>query len=121
MAGPNDGATNGGATAAGGTGVLVVRNDEKTRYEARLDGVLAGTLSFRTVSGHVTLVHTEVEPAFEGRGVGAALARTALDDARARGLEVRPLCPFVQSFIARHPAYADLVVALPHGGEPATG
>ncbi len=88
--------------------VRVERNDEARRYEARLDGSLAGTLTFRSVAGHLTLVHTEVDPAFEGRGVGGALAASALDDARARGLGVRPLCPFVARYIERHPAYADL-------------
>ncbi len=90
--------------------VRVERDDEARRYEARLDGELAGTLTFRSVAGHLTLVHTEVDPAFEGRGVGAALASNALDDARARGLGVRPLCPFVAAYIGRHPAYADLVI-----------
>jgi predicted GNAT family acetyltransferase len=91
-------------------GVRVERNDEARRYEARLDDELAGTLTFRAVAGHLTLVHTEVDPAFEGRGVGGALASSALDDARARGLGVRPLCPFVARYIERHPGYADLVI-----------
>jgi uncharacterized protein len=37
------------------------------------------------------------------------LARFALDDARARGLRVRPDCPFVARFIRAHPEYQDLV------------
>src|SRR5690606_17493780 len=54
--------------------------------------------------------HTVVETAAEGRGVGSALARTALDAARAEGLRVVPQCPFIAAYIARHPDYADLVV-----------
>ena len=80
------------------------------RYEARLDGQLAGIASYRLTGDTITFTHTVVEPGFEGRGVGGALARTALDDARARGLRVVPRCPFFARWIQRHPDYADLVV-----------
>jgi predicted GNAT family acetyltransferase len=52
---------------------------------------------------------TEVPEALEGQGIGSALARGALDDVRAQGLQVIPLCPFVAAFIRRHPEYLDLV------------
>jgi predicted GNAT family acetyltransferase len=55
------------------------------------------------------MVHTEIEPAFEGEGFGSALVSGALDDVRARGKRVRPLCPFVAAYVKRHPEYADLV------------
>ena len=57
----------------------------------------------------ITLVHTEVFAAFSGQGHAAVLARGALDDARARGLTVVPSCPYVASYIGKHPDYADLV------------
>lgn len=79
------------------------------RYEAWLDGRLAGVLVYELDGSTVTLVHTEVEPAAEGQGVGSALARRALDDVRAAGRSAVPLCPFVRAWIARHPDYADLV------------
>ena len=54
--------------------------------------------------------HTEVDPKFEGKGVGSALARFALDDVRAAGTRrVLPLCPFIKGWIGKHPDYADLV------------
>ena len=56
------------------------------------------------------LLHTEVLPSFEGKGLGARLVAGALDDIRARGLRVVPFCPFVRAYIRRHPDYADLVV-----------
>jgi predicted GNAT family acetyltransferase len=56
-------------------------------------------------------VHTEIDDAFEGRGLGSILVRAALDAARSRGLAVRPDCPFVRGYIARHPEYLDLVPA----------
>lgn len=54
-------------------------------------------------------MHTEVEPRYEGRGVGSALARTALDEARAAGLRVLATCPFFAGWIERHPDYQDLL------------
>jgi len=80
-------------------------------YEATLGGAPAGHLLFRREGDLVVLVHTEVDPAFEGRGIGGALARFALDDIRSAGLRVRPQCPFVRSWIDKHPGYEDLVAA----------
>lgn len=79
------------------------------RFEARRDGQLAGFAEYIRAPNLVVFSHTEVDPAYEGQGVGAALARTALDDARAQGVAVLPLCPFIAGWIRRHPSYADLV------------
>jgi predicted GNAT family acetyltransferase len=87
----------------------VQRNDDNHRYEATLDATVAGFVQFRERAGRVILVHTETEPQFEGRGVGSALARAALDDVRARGLKAVIECPFITSYVARHPEYQDLV------------
>ncbi len=54
------------------------------------------------------LVHTEVAEPFQGRGYASALARAALDYARANHLEVVASCPFVAMYLERHPEYADL-------------
>jgi predicted GNAT family acetyltransferase len=56
-------------------------------------------------------VHTEIDPRFEGRGLGGKLVSAALDEARADGQIVLPFCPFVNGYIERHPQYADLVPA----------
>jgi predicted GNAT family acetyltransferase len=66
---------------------------------------------YRGRDGVVTLVHTEVEPEWEGHGIGSKLVLGALDDVRARGLRIRPLCPFVAGYIRHHPEYEDLVVS----------
>lgn len=89
---------------------LVVRNNPgELRYEALRDDRLVGLVRYRLEPGVVVLVHTEVDEAVEGTGVGSQLVRGALDDLRARGLRLVPLCPFVAAYLRRHPEYADLV------------
>jgi predicted GNAT family acetyltransferase len=82
---------------------------ERERYELTVDDRLAGMITYRLGRGRITFVHAEIDDAFEGRGLGSRLARAVLDDARARGLAVRPACPFVAEYIDQHPEYADLV------------
>jgi predicted GNAT family acetyltransferase len=92
-----------------GSGEVVVTDaPEARRYEAHIDGCLAGVLAYMRTPDMIALVHTEVDEAYEGRGVGSALARTALDAAREDGLQVVVICPFVERWIARHPEYEDL-------------
>lgn len=85
-------------------------NPQEHRYEARVDGELAGFIQYRESVGLVTLFHTEVDEKFEGRGVGSALARYALDELRADASHrVLVTCPFLVSWIEKHPDYADLL------------
>jgi len=77
----------------------------------RVDDEVAGFISYRATEGGLVMVHTEVGPEWEGHGVGSMLAVGALDDVRARGLLVRPDCPFVAEFIDKHPGYAGLRMA----------
>lgn len=83
---------------------------ERSAYEITVDGAHAGYAFYGLRTGSVVFTHTEVDDAFGGRGVGGELARRALDDVRARRLDVVPQCPFVAAWIARHPdGYLDLV------------
>jgi len=89
--------------------VVVTRNADKTRYEAHVGDALAGVAEYMLADKLIVFTHTEVDRSFEGRGVGAALARTALDDVRREGgRAVLPLCPFIKGWMDRHPDYADL-------------
>jgi uncharacterized protein len=93
-----------------GSGHIVVQNNPgDLRYELLLDGDLVGEILYRRFPDRIALIHTEVSPSVEGRGLGARLVAGALDDIRARGLGVVPICPFVSSYISRHPDYGDLV------------
>jgi len=82
---------------------------ERSRYEAHVDGEYAGFADYRRRDGVTVFPHTVVDSAFEGRGVGSALARVAMDAARSTGDSVVPACSFFADFIDRHPEYGDLV------------
>lgn len=99
-----------GDEAEEGTDVEVTDVAERSRYEARSGGELAGFAEYRRRPDRLVFTHTEVRPEHGGRGIGTTLIRAALDSARAQGLGVTPLCPFVAAFIDEHPGYADLVV-----------
>ena len=89
--------------------VEVHDNPAKDRFEIHADGTLAGFAQYVRRRGRMIFVHTEIDPAFEGRGLGSKLAGAALDAARASGDRVVPLCPFIAQYIDRHPEYTDLV------------
>lgn len=86
-------------------------NPDESRYEAVVDGALAGFAVYRLQPGTIAFVHTEIEGELEGQGIGSTLVREALEDVRRRGLAVLPYCPFVRSFIADHREFVDLVPA----------
>jgi predicted GNAT family acetyltransferase len=98
---------------ASSTSEIEVRdNPDRSRYEAHLGAQVAGFAAYRLRGEPTSIVvftHAEVDPAYEGKGVGSALARAALDDVRGRGLGVVAMCPFVSAYIRRHPEYADLL------------
>lgn len=84
-------------------------NADLHRYEIT-DGDELGAFTEYVLHGTVAdFVHTETLSGHEGRGLGSTLVREALDDARRRGWQVRPFCPFVRAFIAKHPDYVELV------------
>lgn len=87
-----------------------VRDDAgEHRYEIWEDGTLAGFVVYELDGDVADFVHTETLAGFEGRGLASTLVRDALDDARRRGWQVRPFCPYVRGFIERHGEYLDLV------------
>jgi predicted GNAT family acetyltransferase len=90
--------------------VTVSLDPDRHRYEAHLGDELAGVAVFSLRDGIIEFQHTEVDDAFEGHGVGSALARGALDDVRREGTRtVVATCPFIAEWIERHPDYTDLL------------
>jgi predicted GNAT family acetyltransferase len=89
---------------------ISVRQVGDDHFAVSVGGVDAGRTDFRDRPGDVRVfTHTEVDPAYEGRGLASVLIRAALDATRSAGLHVRPLCPFVRAFIERHEDYANLL------------
>ena len=99
------------------TDPAVVDNPAARRYELRLDDRVIGQIAYASEPGAVVLIHTEVSPEVEGEGFGSRLVAGALEDIRARGLRVVPVCRFAAAFIGRHPEYADLVAREPAAPE----
>jgi len=86
----------------------VVDNVNEQQFELTVDGLTAFA-AYQREGDVIVFTHTEVPPEHQGKGVGGALARGALDAARAEGAEVIPLCPLIASYIRRPPDYLDLV------------
>lgn len=88
---------------------ITVRDDEQGRYVAEREGNELGYAQYERADGVTTFTHTVVDPANEGQGIASTLVRAALDAERAAGRRIVPVCPFVVSYVDRHPEYADLV------------
>ena len=82
--------------------VIVTDNADASRLEIHVDGELA-ELPYRTRSGRLVLLHTEVPASLGGRGLGGQLVLGAIGKAAHEGLTVVPLCPFAHSWLQRHP------------------
>ena len=91
--------------------VVVADHPEHGAFEITVDGQLAGYAAYHPVGGNLDFTHTEIDDAFEGQGLGSELIKAALDTTRERGKGVLPHCPFVKSYLERHPDYQDLVPA----------
>jgi predicted GNAT family acetyltransferase len=91
--------------------LTIVHNAERRRFEASLGGQVAHA-DYRLAGGVMQLTHTSVPREFEGRGIAAALVRAAMSHAVDYGLRVAPHCPYVVSYMRRHP---DTHALLPEG------
>ena len=101
----------------------MVDNPGEHRFEVRVDGAVAGFAAYRADDRAHVFTHTEIDPAYEGKGLGSVLVRGALDEMRRRGRDVLPACPFVRRWVERHPDYLALVPAADRDryGLPAAG
>lgn len=84
-------------------------NQSKGRYVVRLDGVEAELTYSRAGESTIIIDHTSVPDALRGRSVGQALVRRAVEDARAEGRTVVPLCPYAKAQIERHAEWQDVL------------
>ena len=76
---------------------------DRQRYELATDGGGVAYAAYRREGGAIVFTHTIVPAEAQGHGVGTRLIEGALADARARGLNVVPECPFVTAYLEQHP------------------
>jgi predicted GNAT family acetyltransferase len=87
----------------------LLRNADERRYEIWLGEVRAGVATYRETDTQVTFVHTVVDDAFGGRGLGSKLAAHALQDTADRGKRIVPVCPFISEYLETHHEFDDHV------------
>ena len=87
----------------------VTHDTTAERYLITIDGRDAGYADYIQGDGVRDFHHTVIDPEFRGQGLSKPLIQAALDDTRAAGDKVRPLCSAVAGFIEKHPEYRDLV------------
>ena len=94
--------------------VSVVDDQEKHRFEGWVGSELAGFADYQLTDELIVFTHTEVDEAYEGQGVGSAIAGHALAAVRDEGSrKVLPLCPFISGYISRHREFVPLVYGAP--------
>lgn len=93
--------------------ITVTRNDDASRYEIHSDDTLAGFALFERRPGEIRFIHTEVDHAFQGKGLAQQLASEALADAVASGDAIAAYCPFIRSYLEKHPLEG-VEIRLPH-------
>jgi predicted GNAT family acetyltransferase len=89
---------------------LTVRdNPDRRRFEIDLGDGSFAIAEYTLPAGKIMFTHTEVPEAHEGKGIGTALIRFALDFARERGLKVIPICPFFAAYMQKNADVQDLL------------
>jgi predicted GNAT family acetyltransferase len=84
-------------------------NAERHRFEIDLGDGSFAFAEYNLIPGKIMFTHTEVPKAHEGKGLGSALIRFGLAEARARGLKVIPICPFFAAYMQQHADTQDLL------------
>ncbi|GAB2946643.1 GNAT family N-acetyltransferase [Nonomuraea fastidiosa] len=87
----------------------IVDNTAESRFEIHVDGEVAGFVAYRLLPTKIIFLHTEIKPAYEGKGLASALVAHALRAGADAGLKVKPECPYVARYIERHPEFQELV------------
>ncbi|MFD3743736.1 N-acetyltransferase [Nocardia sp. NPDC058633] len=88
----------------------VARNEAQNRYDVFLDGEPAGFAEYVERGNDTDFVHTEIDGAFAGKGLGGVLAKQAIEDVIARGRTITAHCPFIRGYLDKHPEYDAHVV-----------
>lgn len=90
----------------------IIKEDHETkgRFVTTVDGHEAELTFSKMSANRIIADHTGVPEALKGQGVGLSLVQALVEDARANGIKIVPLCPFVKAQLARHPEWSDVFV-----------
>ncbi len=97
--------------APGPAGLTIKDVPDAGRYEARLGDELVGWVDYARVRTRLVALHTEVPPEFGGRGIGSALVRRVIADARAGGFTISPRCLLFRTHFERHAVDRDVLAS----------
>jgi predicted GNAT family acetyltransferase len=86
----------------------LVKNVKENQFEMVVAGSTA-IIEFKEFPGKIALIHTEVPPAIEGKGVATAIIEKALNYIEQNNLKLIPLCPVVVAYVKRHPEWNRIV------------
>jgi predicted GNAT family acetyltransferase len=87
----------------------VRENEAEDRFELLVDGQMAGLAAYRVRDGRTVITHSQVDPAYRGKGLGGELARLTLDHLRAKGVPVTVTCPFFVKYVEEHHDWDDIL------------
>ncbi len=90
--------------------VNIQHNQNQQRFDTQIENLLCA-IDYELEGKNLSLTHVGVPKPLEGRGIAGQLTQAALDWARAENYRVIPVCPYVQTWLRRHPEYQDLVGA----------
>ena len=88
--------------------IEVKDNPSEHRFETTVEG-LTSFIDYKLQSGVITIIHTEVPEKLGGRGIAATMSKYALEHTAANNLKLIPLCPYMRSYLTKHPEYQYLV------------
>lgn len=86
-----------------------INNEEKNRFELKVDGHLGRIEYIMNNSGMIFLTHTEVARKLKGKGIASKMVKDALQYIQAHELKLVPLCPYVAAYLKKHPEYQPLL------------
>lgn len=87
----------------------LVKNEASKRFEMEIDNHTAYIEYILTKDNVMFLTHTEVPTSLEGRGIGGSIVKKVLDYIKENGHTLAPLCPFVASYVRKHPEWKTLL------------
>ncbi len=88
--------------------INITDNTEELRFETPVDDAFA-FIAYRWEHGQLALMHTEVPEKYEGQGIASKLTKFALEQAKHQQRKVLVFCPYISSYLNRHPEYKELV------------